>query len=367
MYKLLFVSILLVFQSCALLLDGTGTDENGTTSLKDELPPTGNAAASSGTSGVDGKTKKTRATLAQIINPNSKSGIGACIKKQGVDCQLHEFKQLQVISETFIVKKDKEGGDRHLYGFYAVDPEELGEDGRLGPYSGIKVVVSPHSRRLDSDIYFLGEEVKFPKVGDLLSLSGEVQRFYGEPQLTMLTKMQFLKNDETLPEPALFDGNLEESDSKHPQVLASERKALSIDAETVSQVDRGELVSAYIGTLVEVKNVETVEACSAIALPFKGPTSLSDFGNFRITGNIEVGTLFRHGFGGLWPKKMANGSKTCALRKEKCQDSRAEGQVFERIVGIIDLSFGVHRLQPRTDKDFSPDSLFVEQDRSACE
>ena len=90
-----------------------------------------------------------------------------------------------------------------------------------------------------------------------------------------------------------------------------------------------------------------------------------DFGNFLVTGDVEIGGDFFIGqsFGGFFDSATAAANKTCA--DPKCEDSRVQGQAFSSLTGIVGFSFGVHRVNPRSTADFGG-ATFVAENSGTC-
>ena len=86
-----------------------------------------------------------------------------------------------------------------------------------------------------------------------------------------------------------------------------------------------------------------------------------------MTGDVEVGTAFRlpQAFGGVFGDTIADAQETCTNLANKCEDSRALGQAFTSLIGIVDFSFGVHRVSPRAVGDFGS-TAFVAENSGTC-
>ena len=138
-----------------------------------------------------------------------------------------------------------------------------------------------------------------------------------------------------MPQPALFDGDV---------------SALVGDLEP------------YESVLVELRNIETVNAC--VAYPYSNDDNdMRDFGYFQVgasgdTVGVEIGTSFYDDFGGWWRSPSDQDSpgpdyeeRTCDNNENRCDDSRLMGQTFSSISGIMDYSYEVYRLNPLVQTD----------------
>lgn len=337
--------------SCALLLDTDLADVSAT--------PTGSvngnfSGAKPGSSngqgnpaGLGGEIKEIK-SLAQFLDASSPGFLGLCEQQ---DCPRYQFKELVVTSPEFVVQKDKETGEPKLKGVYVADPKMIDEEGRLVAFSGIKVV------------YFADQLESLP-IGSALSFTAFAKSFYGEPQLARLQDIQSSKGkNEVLP--AIFDGSLDVEDPAHPSQIRSARKSKKIGEESVKKISGGKLSKAFEGVLVTLKNVETIEPCSPHPFPFKDPKILRDFGNFRVTGEVEIGTAFEKTFSGRFPNSFEP-EQTCSAREQRCGDSRVLEQAFASITGIYQKKYDQHSLEPRSTKDFAPPDLFLEESREEC-
>ncbi len=151
--------------------------------------------------------------------------------------------------------------------------------------------------------------------------------------------------------PALFDGDVSSIVSGLPRVPETG------DPEVRGAVEPGSAAESYEGVLVELNNVNTLDAC--IDYPYANdPNQMQDFGYFRVAGasettahmGVEIGTFFRHEWGGWWRSPNSGGpdyaDRTCANTVNKCYERRIAGQHFDSITGVLDFSYDVYRLEP---------------------
>lgn len=347
--RLSLILMLCFSSSCALILDtdlksgGSGPSQPGF------------SGARSGGGGASSKPSRTNssnavqmaASLSVFLDEESEGFVGLCDKK---DCQRYQFENLIVTSPEFVVQKDKQTGAPKLKGIYVADPTMVDQEGRQIEFSGIKVV-------------FFADQMEGPEIGSSLSFTALAKSFYGESQLSRLQDIQTSKSKKTV-SPALFDGSLGREHDSHPSKLSSVRKGKQIGEEAVEKVTGGDLSAAFEGVLVTLKNVETIEVCSPQPYPFKNPNVLRDFGNFRVTGGVEIGNEFTKEFVGNYPK--AHFESTCSNREARCNDSRALEQVFSGITGIYQRKYDQHQLEPRGREDFDPPEVFVDELREEC-
>jgi hypothetical protein len=125
-------------------------------------------------------------------------------------------------------------------------------------------------------------------------------------------------------------------------------------------------IDKWNGVLVELVDVETTTAC--VDYFQENPNRWQDFGYWEVTGEVEIGTLFDRTFGGYWAGVQFTGPRTCedAATTGKCEDSREVGQTFESLVGLVNFSFDVFRVNPRDTNDIQPQSLFVAPGTGTC-
>jgi hypothetical protein len=184
----------------------------------------------------------------------------------------------------------------------------------------------------------------------------------------------------TVPLPARFDGTADAASDRHPSRLKGGRPAVTLTGLTAAEIPGDPAVESWEGVLVELVNVETTDACYPSPYdPSTGDPFLRDFGYFLVTGDAEIGTSFRmdKSFSGYFLNAVVNGdqNKTCENAGTetdnpstmKCEDSRSLGQAFTSLTGIVNFSFDVYRVNPRTEADIAPSSLFVADDSGACQ
>ena len=281
----------------------------------------------------------------------------------------------------------------YMFGFYVADPSAVDGDGRLLPWSGVKVTVIPGTRwvrgsecdglegdallncgnagsisqSFDTNYSFAGFFAKdttsqdlsngFPEIGDVITLVGEPAEYYDMTQIGRLETLNKSSNTAdsgsaiTQPLPALFDGDVSTITSGLPRI------PVSGDPEVRAALPEGAQAEAYEGVLIELRNVQTLDAC--VDYPYNNdPAQMQDFGYFRVAGSsettshlgVEIGTFFKHEWGGWWRSPNSGGpaysERTCANTVNKCDDYRHPGQAFTSIVGLFDFSYDVHRLEP---------------------
>ncbi|MFH1812016.1 MAG: hypothetical protein ABIJ09_24975 [Pseudomonadota bacterium] len=301
-----------------------------------------------------------------------------------------------VSDESTCLDEEKTSGGYcpyYMYGFFVADPSAVDANGRLQAWSGIKITVIPGVRwrrgtacdglsgtalvdcgqagtvtdGFDTNYTFTGHFVKnatlqnmldgFPQVGDIITLVGEPAEYYDMTQLSRLEVLTRLgsTNDATplvaMPLPALFDGDVSTIYSGMPRVPESG------NPEVRPALLPGPDTEKYEGVLVELRNVQLLDLC--VGYPYSNNVNdIRDFGYFRVAGasatslhGVEIGTFFRHGWGGWWRSPSTTGApayteRTCDNLVNKCEDRRQPGQSFSSIIGLMDYSYGVHRLEP---------------------
>ena len=291
------------------------------------------------------------------------------------------------------IEKDYGKCPYYMFGFFVADPSNVDADGRLLPWSGIKISVIPGSRwyrgsdcdgladdallncgnagsisqNFDTDYSFAGffannaqgQDLSngFPAIGDIISLVGEPAEYYDMTQIGRLEHLSHVGNTSdsgstvAQPLPALFDGDVSNIYSGLPRVPESG------DPEVRAALAEGLDAEQYEGVLLELQNVNTLDAC--VDYPYANdPNQMQDFGYFRVAGasqttahmGVEIGTFFRQEWGGWWRSPNSGGpayaDRTCANTVNKCDEHRQVGQHFDSIKGVFDFSYGVHRLEP---------------------
>lgn len=319
------------------------------------------------------------ATIGALRDPQNANYSAPC-QSGSFDCAPVLLSQVVVTSEPYFISSGSSGP---LFGFFVADPKAVDGDGRLLPYSGILVTITPgrddvtssYSFEQDDDYNFVSADAA-PAVGDVVKVIGRNGDYFGMSQLyfsSLLEKVGTTDTlaDVTMPLPARFDGSLSVSDARHPSRLKGGRPAVTVeqggttrDAETPDAA-----VEGFEGVLVELVNIETTSACEAY--PYKSDdvaAYMRDFGYFRVTGDVEVGDLFQTDptFGGFWKSVPATSTeRTCANTANKCEDSRAVGQAFTSLTGIVNISYDVYRLNPRSADDI-PAELFAADGSGSC-
>jgi hypothetical protein len=284
----------------------------------------------------------------------------------------------------------------YLYGMFVADPADVDINGRLHAYAGIEVTFAPGTRWVraascNSQVYCghsgsIAEDFEttytfeghfqptavsqttthgFPVLGDIVTIIGEPAEYYDMTQLGWLLMLTRLGNTSdaspvvAMPQPALFDGSVENIMSGMPAVAANPPYN-EARLELLPGVD----AEKYEGVLVELRNIYTIDdGCVGYLSPNYPTNGLADFGFYRVAGNsspityhgVEVGgTFFPYtgdAWGGWWRSVSSGGpaydARQCDDTAYKCYDARHPGQKFTSITGIINYSFGVHRLEPR--------------------
>jgi hypothetical protein len=110
---------------------------------------------------------------------------------------------------------------------------------------------------------------------------------------------------------------------------------------------------------VEMQDVTTTNECYAQPTPFNAPTTEGDFGNFLVTGDVELANDFFlfPGFAGSFAQSVAQADRDCDHARD-C-DSRALDQEFTSLTGIVRFKFGRHEVSPRLVTDIQPQALLV--------
>jgi hypothetical protein len=324
-------------------------------------------------------------------------------------CNPVRLTQMVVVSAPFgisreqtCLEEEKRSGScpYYLYGFFLADPSAVDGQGRLNPWSGLKATVSPGTRwrrgtacdgltgtellncgeagtlieGLDTTYTFAGHFVKdaasqdlsngFPQLGDIITVVGEPAEYYDMTQLGRLETLTRLGSTSdatplvTMPQPALFDGDVSAIYSGMPRVPESG------DPEVRPALPPGPDAEKYEGVLIELRNVSVLDVC--VPYPYSNNANdMRDFGYFRVAGSgatalhgVEIGTFFRHDWGGWWRSPSTAGApayteRTCSNLANKCEDYRQTGQTFTSIKGVVDYSYGVHRLEPRDLNDIA--------------
>jgi hypothetical protein len=311
-------------------------------------------------------------SIVQLRDPKSADYQAPCAGDQG--CPRYRLEKVVVTSETFVIDRDKTTKKPYLFGFFVADPKAVDTEGRLLAYSGMQVAVAPGAKTIQVEGYTFGRQenafaepgkVKyegFPRPGDVVVLEGESKSYFGMPQLTKVGKIEKLPSaaDVKTPLPARFDARQSGS-------LKGGHPAANVKGVAISEVKPHQDAASWAGTLVELVDVDMTKACEPSPFPFKAPTQLRDYGYFQVSGDVEIGTLFGSILGGYWKNVREATSQTCENLQNKCEDSRKAGQHFDSLIGVVDYSYGVYRVNPRNKNDFKPQSLFVGAGTGNCQ
>jgi hypothetical protein len=264
-----------------------------------------------------------------------------------------------------------------IFGFYLGDPGNIAA-GRFGPQSGVLVLARPGNTRepvtlegyaFDNDDRFWAENS--PAIGDTVELVGDNAENFGQGALRNVT---FLKKTGTaaVPQPALFGtGGRDPAELKGGRPTFADGDFVTGFEPPLEGVAAATNIKQWENVLVELRGVTTTTAC--YAQPFRpsgstDPAFARDFSNFLVTGDVEVGSQFflPQAFGGFFDTSIPVTERTCENRAQKCQDSRVDGQAFTSLVGIINFSFDVHRLNPRSALDIDATPGFVQPGTGNC-
>ncbi len=276
---------------------------------------------------------------------------------------------------------DQERGP--IFGFYVADPDNVDAGGRFGPKSGIFVLARPGNTRevLSLDGYSFDLTDRFwatgsPQIGDTVELTGDNAENFGQGALRNVTLLK-KTGTATVPSPALFGaGGRDPSELKGGRPAFADGDFNTGFTPALEGVAASATIEDWENVLVELKDVSITTAC--YAQPFDsdrnnpGGSFARDFGNFLVTGDVEVGTQFfvPQAFGGFYrndaPNAVPTTSQTCEnAATQKCQDSRASNSAFTSLVGIVNFSFDVHRVNPRSASDYGG-ATFVDPGTGNC-
>ncbi len=269
----------------------------------------------------------------------------------------------------FLFDDDERGA---LFGFYIADPANVDGAGRLNRNSGILVTISPEDPisvvSLDGYTFDQDDNHAFlagaaPEVGDVVEVTGDNAGRFGERALRFTSRLKKISTT-TPPLPALFGtGGLDPSELKggRPEIANGDFPGLEGIAPSATIED-------WHGVLVELRDVVTTTACYSQVNGSTG--TAADFGNFLVTGDVEISDSFNldQEFSGFWFADHVpnNADKVCTNLANKCQDSRALGQTFTKLVGIVSVSFNVTRVNPRGSADFEVTPGLVEEGSPAA-
>ncbi|MDP2344591.1 MAG: hypothetical protein Q8O67_26815 [Deltaproteobacteria bacterium] len=275
-----------------------------------------------------------------------------------------------VIAAPDFLFDDEERGA--LFGFYVADPANVDANGRLNRNSAVLVTISPADPvspvTLTGYTFEQDENRKFlpgaaPEVGDVVEFTGDNAQRFDERAVRFTSRLKKVSTT-TPPLPALFGtGGLDVSELKggRPDIATG-------DFPGLEGIPASATIEDWEGVLVELKDVSTTTACYS---QVNATTSTAaDFGNFLVTGDVEISDSLNldQEFSGFWfPDHVPNNAdKVCTNLANKCEDSRALGQTFTKLVGIVNFSFGVHRVNPRGAADFEVTPGFVAEGTPAA-
>ncbi len=322
-------------------------------------------------------------TIEQMRNPDATDYTPECDFDDD-DCPIFLYENLVVTSPTLVASDDDETGDPIAFGFYVADPLNVNGDGELEPYSGTFVNAFVVGNGLRENSYSFGRNsdgapfgdptepganpADFPQIGDVVSIAGASKPYFGLAQLSDLVILRKegtvdTLGDVTMPFPAQFD------DATAGE-LRGGRPNNSVGPVDDFNVTPAADIEQWEAVLVQLNGVQTTDACYPSPYNPGGFTSdpsdafLSDFGYFLVTGDVEIGTQFNPyldtPFGGYWSGLMFDDpARNCDNTAAKCADSRELGQTFTSLTGVVNFSFDVHRVNPRSAADFQPNTLFA--------
>jgi len=300
--------------------------------------------------------------IAQLRNPLVDGYVAPCPDGQFSGCGQAVLANMVVITEPYYIS----GGDNGpLFGMIIADPAEVDGDGRLLPYSGIEMTISPEHPQYtptitgfdfaqDSETYEWVNPDQVPAPGDVINLSGQNASYYGMPQFRFVSELTKVEGSEiAMPLPALFDGTVAEDAANYSGKLKGGRPDQSI--APAPEVD------SFLAVYVELANVTTTNACYPSPYTPQGGTEFErDFGYYLVTGDVEIGDRFRTGFSGRFPEMTDAADQICANQMNRCGDNRAADQTFTALRGVVDISFDVYRVHPRSTDDIEGITLSTE-------
>lgn len=326
-------------------------------------------------------------TLPQLLDSAADGHVMPCA--QGSDCAPVRVESMVVTSETTVIARDRDTRKPYLFGFFVADPTAVDGDGRSLPYSGIQVTIAPGSNSVGTNDYTFGVDAMgeypnpddvdyagFPRPGDVVNVVGQSSSYYDQPQLRDVIALEAVTDATVMaPMPAQFDGMADEASDRHPARLQGGRPAVAAAPLMREGLPADPAARSWLGVPVELINVTTTEACIGYPNANTNPTHFRDRGNWIVTGGVEIGTLFTNTFGGYWLNvPYDSDERTCDnagtvdnnAATKKCRDSRAVGQAFTSIKGIPNISFNVQRLNPTSDTDVGPDTLYAPEGAGDC-
>jgi hypothetical protein len=306
-------------------------------------------------------------TLPQLLDSTATDAIEGCDFCPGATstctASVVAVENMVVVSDAYYITTGSRGP---IIGFFIADPNAVDSGGRLTAYSGILVSYTPEYSGSSHDGYTfsldqddrIDDPTTAPRIGDVVDVVGENAGFCGQPQLSSVANLRKVGTVDTvdgvtMPLPALFDGDA--------SALLSPRPAVTVatGGEDIAAVTGSATINEWLGVLVELKDVDTTNACQGS--PFSTPSPhMRDFGYWQVTGGAEIGTLFYNDFGGYWLNVAYDSAdRLCSNTANKCEDSRALGQTFTSLTGIVNFSFDIYRVNPRGLSDIGDNSLFV--------
>lgn len=326
-------------------------------------------------------TSKPTVSVTQLRDPAAEGYVAPC-DPQDFSCPPVQITNVVVTSQTYFISSGSRGP---LYGFFVADPAAVDGEGRLLPYSGVLVTISPQSMDISENSYTFAEDANHnfvgddaaPQPGDVVSVNGQSSSYFDMAQIRFVTSLVKAGTVDTvdgvdMPLPARFDGALADTDPRHPSRLQGGRPEVTVEqGGTTRPAEAADAaVESWEGVLVELVNVGTDQEC--VGYPYSNmtnmvPAHMRDFGYWTVTGGAEIGTLFDDTFGGYWLNVAFDSvDRTCENRVNKCQDSRVAAQSFTSLTGIVNYSFNVYRVNPRSAADIQPPELFVAEGTGNC-
>lgn len=182
-----------------------------------------------------------------------------------------------------------------------------------GKYAGVKVVYNKNT---------MGN---VPRPGEFANIKGEVINYSGGMQI------------------------------QYPTLIERDGTATSTPTPTLIQPSdvppTGTMAHVYEGTLVKLTNVTVTRRCVENDQP-------RDIGYWEVGGVAQIGSAFFYDYIGRPPSNLtcfdANNEPTGACScsaMSRPMDQRADGDVFDEIVGVVNSSFNRFTIEPRRNSD----------------
>jgi hypothetical protein len=272
------------------------------------------------------------------------------------ECDLVRLQNVVVTTMPRVADRNA-AGVASLYSVFVQDPTALDANGEPLPYSGVKIVfgntlTSSYALTTYGDQGFpdtRDHPEAWPMPGDIITVEGTVQEYFDMTQLgsmRVLTKVGTVM-DNPLPIPAVPLAKSFGADTSAG--LASGRPGVA-DCSSLDPIPAGADVEKWEGVLVKLLGLTTTQACVPTSTNSTSAPACAtqDFGYFKVTGGVEIGT----GQGVFFAGRCPTGSVcTCEGPARVPDDTRVLGKVYTSITGVLDYSFSVFRVSPRTNAD----------------